>query len=237
MFPYLNQREFQYAFLDMRGYGQSKEAKGTYILDESTQDVLDTADQLGWDQFHLIGYSMTGLVAQNVMAVAQNRVKSIVAIGPVAADGFSAGAAESVFAFMTAAALGDDNNATQIAHMMTSSKYDREWADYKVKRWRDTSTAEARVGYLSMFVKSNILAKIKGLPTPILVICASEDHEGLRKATMEATFGKWFPNAEILEITNSGHNPMQEVPVSLATAINRYLSKVNECRQSMQGSA
>lgn len=101
-------------------------------------------------------------------------------------------------------------------------------SEFKVKRWRDTSTAEARAGYLTMFVKSNILAKVKGISTPILVICTSEDHEDLRKAAAESTFGKWYPNAEILEISNSGHSPMQEVPASLATAINRYLSKIEE---------
>jgi len=228
LFPYLNQGDFQYAFLDLRGYGQSKNAKGVYTLEETTQDVLDTADRLGWSQFHLIGYSMTGLVAQNVIALAQPRVKSLIAIGSVTANGYSAGADESTFAFMTEAALCDDQKAMQIAHMMTSNKYDREWAEYKVKRWRDTSTSDARVGYLSMYVKSNILDRIIGLPTPILVICTSEDHEGLRKTAMESTFGVWYPNAEILEISNSGHNPMQEVPVSLATAINQHLMKINK---------
>jgi pimeloyl-ACP methyl ester carboxylesterase len=171
---------------------------------------------------------MTGLVAQNVIALAQPRVKSLIAIGSVTANGYSAGADESTFAFMTEAALCDDQKAMQIAHMMTSNKYDREWAEYKVKRWRDTSTSDARVGYLSMYVKSNILDRIIGLPTPILVICTSEDHEGLRKTAMESTFGVWYPNAEILEISNSGHNPMQEVPVSLATAINQHLMKINK---------
>lgn len=226
IYPYLNQRECEYAFIDLRGYGQSINAKGFYSLEEATQDILDTADHLEWDQFHLIGYSMTGLVAQNIIACAQLRVKSLIAIGSVAADGYSAGAAESNFDFMTEAALGDDQKALEIARMMTNNQYDQAWAEFKVKRWRDTSTAEARMGYLSMFVKSNILEKIKGLPTPILAICASEDHEGLRKTAVEATFGKWYPNVEILEISNSGHNPMQEVPVKLATAINHYLSKI-----------
>jgi 3-oxoadipate enol-lactonase len=226
MYPYLNQRDQQYAFLDVRGYGQSKNTKGTYTLDEATQDVLDTADQLGWDQFHLIGYSMTGLVAQNVIALAQSRVKSLIAIGSVTADGYSACAEESIFTFMTEAAHSDDQKAMQIAQMMTSNKYDQAWAEFKVKRWRDTSTAEARAGYLSMYVKSNILAKVEGNPTPMLVICTSEDHESLRKAAAESTFGKWYPNAEIVEISNSGHSPMQEVPASLATAINQYLAKV-----------
>ena len=131
MYPYLNQQDFQYAFLDVRGYGQSKNAKGSYTLEEATQDVLDTADQLGWDQFHLIGYSMTGLVAQNVTAITEQRVKSLIAIASVAADGYSAGAEDSVFAFMTEAALGDDEKAMQIPQMMTSNKYDREFAEYR----------------------------------------------------------------------------------------------------------
>lgn len=233
LFPYMNSRDFQYAFLDLRGYGQSIHAKGAYTLEEATQDVFDTVGQLGWDQFHLIGYSMTGLVAQNAAALAQSRVKSLVVIGSVTANGYTAGAEESAFTFMSEAALGDDQHALQIAHMMTSNKYGREWAEFKVKRWRETSTADARVGYLSMFVKSNILDRVRGLLTPILVICTSDDHEGLRKPAMESTFGVWYPNAEIMEINNSGHNPMQEVPVSLAAVINQYLSKQSSLQRSV----
>lgn len=226
LFPYLNQSDFQYAFVDVRGYGLSKELNGAYSLDEATKDVLDTADKLGWNQFHLIGYSMTGLVGQNILVVAQKRVTSFIAICSVPADGYRVGAEESIFAFMSSAALDNDENALQIPQMMTSGKYDNVWNEFKVRRWRETSNGDARLGYLAMFVKSNIVNKIEELPTPILVVCASEDNEALRRATMEATFGKWYPNAEIVELSNSGHNPMQEVPVSLASTINRFLTKV-----------
>lgn len=225
MFPYLNQKDFQFAFVDLRGYGLSKALTGAYTLDEATGDVLETADKLKWEKFHLIGYSMTGLVGQNMMAAAQQRVLDFTAICSVPADGYAAGAEDSVYSFLNAAALGDDIQALQIPAMMTSNKYDQSWAEFKVRRWRETSTAEARSGYLAMFVKSNILSKVKGLQTPLLVISASEDAEGLRKAVMQETFGKWYPTVEIVELTNSGHNPMQEIPASLATVINAFLAK------------
>jgi pimeloyl-ACP methyl ester carboxylesterase len=226
MFPYLNQKDFQFAFLDVRGYGQSKAEKGMYTLDEASQDVLDTADALKWDKFHLVGFSMTGLIGQNILALAGNRVKSMIAICSVGANGYE-GAGEEMIEFMSSAALGDDEKALQIAYMMTNNRYDREWSEFKVRKWRETSTADARAGYLQMFVRNNIVSKVQGLKNPILVVCTSDDAEGLRRQAMEQTFGKWFPNVEYAEIANSGHYPMQETPASLATTINKFLASKN----------
>lgn len=222
--PYLNQQDFEYAFLDLRGYGKSKHLKGRYSLEEATQDILETADSLGWEAFHLIGYSMTGLVGQLVCAQAIARVKSFTAVTPVTARGMPE-VPEDVMTFMVEAARGDDEKAAQAVHLMTSFRYGGEWADYKVKRWRETSIAEARVGYTYMFVQSNIVEEVKGIIIPMMVICTSHDGEGHRKNPMEQTFGHWFPNVDIQEIQSAGHYPMQETPVSFATVLNAGLKK------------
>lgn len=219
---YLNQQNFEYAFVDLRGYGASQELQGEYSLEEATQDILETADELGWDRFHLIGYSMSALVGQNIAATTSERVQSLIAVCPVSAEGLP-GITDDLIQFMTDAAQGDKEKALQIAHMLTSNRHDDAWAHYKVERWWQTSKAEARIGYMLMFAKNNIVEKVKGLSTPIMVVCTSDDGDVHRRPVMEATFGQWFPRVRLMEISNAGHYPMQETPVSLATLINRFL--------------
>ena len=167
---------------------------------------------------------MSALMGQFVCALATQRIKSFVAVTPVGATGIH-GVTPELLGFMTAAAIDNDELATQAAHMMTDSRYGKTWTDFKVKTWRETSTAEARIGYIHLCINSNILEEVKGLEIPMAVIFGTHDAEGYRRPVMEETFAKWFPSCELLEIENTGHYPMQETPVAFATALVNFLDK------------
>ena len=222
--PYLDLTTFQYAFIDLRGYGLSQSTRGAYTVEEATQDILETVQHIGWNNFHLIGYSMSALIAQLICAEARDKITSFIAVTPVNARGMPE-ADDATFAFMQAAAFDDDTKAMAAAHMMTSHQHMDQFAAYKVKRWRETATPEARVGYCHMFVKTNILAKVQGLETPMGVICTTHDNEAHRKNVIQSTFVQWFPHVEIMEIQNAGHYPMQETPVAFADCVNTFLLK------------
>ncbi|MEN8180730.1 MAG: alpha/beta hydrolase, partial [Pseudomonadota bacterium] len=92
--PYLDPNGFTWVFADVRGYGMSREMKGQYTVAEVAQDVFHLADSLGWKRFHVVGHSMNGMAVQ-WMAVddwqsGAKRLKSVVAITPVTADGYPA---------------------------------------------------------------------------------------------------------------------------------------------------
>lgn len=86
--PWLDPEVFTYAFMDYRGYGESKDRTGEYSLREIAADALALADQLGWRRFHLVGHSMGGMAIQRIAADAPARIKSLVGITPVPACGF-----------------------------------------------------------------------------------------------------------------------------------------------------
>jgi pimeloyl-ACP methyl ester carboxylesterase len=63
-------------------------------VEEVAGDAFRLADRLGWARFHVVGHSMTGMAVQR-MAVddwtsGAKRLKSVVAITPVTADGYPA---------------------------------------------------------------------------------------------------------------------------------------------------
>src|SRR3989338_4496109 len=75
--PYLNTGLYKFIFADFRGYGLSKNIYGTCSLEESAQDIVNLADFLKIDTFHIVGHSMSGQIAQYVPLITPNRVKSI----------------------------------------------------------------------------------------------------------------------------------------------------------------
>jgi 3-oxoadipate enol-lactonase len=221
--PYLNTEKFTYAFVDLRGYGRSKGILGECCVEEATQDILLVADALKWCQFHIIGHSMSGMIAQYVMYKAQERILSCIAITPVPACGSPV--PEETKAFLEAGARDNDEIAVQIIGFMTSHRYGKQFVDLKVRQWRQCSIPEARVAYLNMFAETSFVEQIKDLKTPVLVIAGAHDAEGYRDAVMQQTFGIWYPNVQIVVLEGAGHYPMQEVPIAIASTIEAFLEK------------
>lgn len=224
LIPYLDKEQFTYCFADLRGYGRSRSISGSYTLDEASDDLLALVNTLGWQAFHFVGHSMSALIAQYVALQAPQKVKAIVAITPVPASGLPA--PDAILQFLEYAAKENNDSAKQIVNFMTGGRYQgSHFIEYKVARWRATSTPEARIGYLKMFSQSNFAAKVKGRTTPILVAIGEQDNEAHQEPAMRKTFLEWYPKATLKLFQGSGHYPMQEEPVALACAIENFLKE------------
>lgn len=76
--------------LDLPGHGLSsmRPAGVRYHFDDYVFDALAAADELGWDQFHLLGHSLGGAVASIMAAASPKRIRSLALIeglGPMSA--------------------------------------------------------------------------------------------------------------------------------------------------------
>jgi len=221
MLPFLDVNRFTYAFMDLRGYGRSRAIQGNCSVEEAAQDALALADHLRWNQFYVVGHSMSGMIAQRIALDAQPRVKGVVAITPVPACGSPI--PEDVMTFLEGAAHSNNQSACQIIGFMTGNKLPDRFCEYKVQQWRATSIPEARVAYLRMFAETNFADQVKGIETPFLVIIGGHDAEGHSESVMKETFLKWYPKAKLAIIQNSGHYPMQETPLYLLGLIENFL--------------
>lgn len=222
MLPYLNTDEYTYVFVDLRGYGRSKEMRGTYSVEEASTDAIKLIDSLGWNKFHLIGHSMSGMIVQKIAVENSSRVKSVIAITPVPACG-SPVPAEMVD-FFESAALNNDEAAMEGINIMTSNRYTTAFAKKMVTNMRQWSTSEARIGYMNMFFYTDFSESVKDLRTPILVLIGEHDFEKGNEALIRRTFLKWYPNAQLEYCKASGHYPMIETPMALIATIEKFLS-------------
>jgi pimeloyl-ACP methyl ester carboxylesterase len=220
MIPYLDGAAFTYAFVDLRGYGRSREVSGEYTCAEIAGDCLEIADELGWQRFHVIGHSMTGMVTQRIAVDAPDRIKSAIAICPMSAAGSQLD--EATFAFFSSTTENDDSFRRLIKYV--SGTLSDQWANAKLRHCRRTVSPDCRLGYLTMFSRTDFADEVRCLQTPYLVVVADND-PGIDEAAMKKTFLAWHPNAELVLIPNCGHYPMQECPPYLATVIEKFLRR------------
>jgi pimeloyl-ACP methyl ester carboxylesterase len=219
MFSSLDLNTFTYAFIDFRGYGLSKDMKGSYTAPEVGQDAIDLANHLGWDKFHVIGHSMGGMVTQWVAAKAAGRVKSAIAITPVPASGVPL---EGELWDICAAAPDTPKNRGTVVMITVSHRHTPAWENYMIQKSLDTTTREAFAGYLQMWAHSSVAADVQGCQTPLKVLVGEHD-PALTADVMNQTVMQWFPKAEMETLKNAGHYPMYEIPMNLAAICEGYL--------------
>ncbi|OWZ16361.1 hypothetical protein PHMEG_0009854 [Phytophthora megakarya] len=62
---------------DNRGVGGSTSPIGPYTTSNMAEDVLALLDHIGWEQTHIVGYSMGGMISLELANMAPERVKSL----------------------------------------------------------------------------------------------------------------------------------------------------------------
>ena len=215
----LSADEFTYVFPAYRGYGASKTETGAYTVEEISADVRALIDSLGYSEVSLVGHSMGGKFIQRVAIDAPGRIRRMVAITPVPAaavpfdeQGWAlfSGAAENI------------GNRRGIIDFTTGSRLSAAWLDTMARASSENSTREAFAGYLLAWAKTDFHQAVIGSEIRIKVIVGQYDG-AINAETMKATFLQWYKHAELEEIANAGHYPMNETPVALATSMEAFL--------------
>ncbi|MET7358074.1 alpha/beta hydrolase [Streptomyces sp. NPDC005562] len=224
---------FQYVVVDLRGYGEAKDAVGAYTTSEGAADVLDLADRLGWERFSLIGHSMGGSVAQRVLAAAPHRVRRLVGVSPVPAEGLQL-PLEQWELFASAAHLPENRRA--IIDFTTGGVRPRAWLDRMVRRSLAVSDAKAFRAWLDSWACEDFHTEIDGSPVAALAVTGALD-PALSADLMRATWLRSFPQGELAELPGAGHYAPDEVPLELIRTVEDFLRAESDLGDGLDGDA
>jgi len=213
---------FTYAFVEVRGYGESRNIPGDYTPVEAAADILALADNVGWEKFHVVGHSMSGMLAQRVVLDGGSRIKSAILNTPVAASGLSF--TPEGFEIIKGSIVSNEM-LEKAFDALTGERLCDEWIAFKVRQTRASRLAKAQHGYLESLSNQGFLDEIEGNTTPMLVIAGEYDMEPFTPKILEETFLNWYPNAELVISRNAAHYPQQETPVYVATVMNEFLAR------------
>ena len=219
--PYLNQKDFSWIFIDLRGYGMSKHMPGDFSCREAADDVLKLINHLGLPAYHLVGHSMSAMVAQRIAADIPKRIGTLVLVSPVPASGVKLTPPETEG---LKKAIHDDSAAIKAIAARTGNRYNAAWLKAKLALARKASTSEACAGYLEMFLHTDFHKEVIGLELPVRVIVGSHDIPVFQEDHIRHVFSRWYPDLVIKKCREAGHYPMLECPVFFASTVERFIS-------------
>lgn len=217
--PDLDLGSFQYAVVDLRGYGEARGVDGAYTAAEGAEDVLALADRLGWERFSLIGHSMGGSVAQRALAAAPHRVRRLVGVSPVPASGVPFPPEQ--WGLFAGASHAPENRRV-ILDLTTGGRRPAAWLDRMVRRSLERSDAEAFRTWLDSWAREDFHERIEGSPVPALTVAGALD-PALSAEVQRATWMRWYPRAELVELPSCGHYAMDEAPLDLIRVVEDFL--------------
>ncbi len=208
--------------MDLRGYGLARDVPGDFGVEEISADSIALASALGWDRFHVIGHSMTGLAAQRMAADAASRVTSAVAVCPMSAAGSPVDAATRTF---FASTTHDDDAFCRLMCFVSGGPehgLGDGWLEERLRHCRTSVNPACREAYLRMFTQADFATDVRGASTPFLTVVGDRD-PGIDEAAMRRTFLDWYPNARLEVIPNCGQSPMHAFPPDFVRRIERFL--------------
>ncbi len=223
--PYLDTARFTFAFADLRGYGRSRGLAGAFTVTEAAGDVLAVADALGWPRFAAVGHSMSALVALHLAQQHPDRVTLAVLVTPAPPQGLGAGPEQ--LAAIQGLARADD--ATRLAYFgqRPGPPLSPGWTAVKAARWRATADAEAAATYAVMFACDGLPDRATRITVPVCALTCEQDAPPFRAAAVREALSSLCPDVEIVQLAESGHYPMQEMPPRTVAVLEAFLGRAS----------
>ncbi|MFJ8198589.1 alpha/beta fold hydrolase [Streptomyces sp. NPDC096152] len=217
--PDLDREHLTYALVDLRGYGEARDAAGAYTTSEAARDLVDLADRLGWDRFSVVGHSMGGAVAQRLLSAAPDRLRRIAGVSPVPACGLDLPPGQWE---LFADAADRPENRRAIIDFTTGGRRPAAWLDRMVARSLERSDSKAFRAWLDSWAGEDFHDGVCGAGVPALAVAGALD-PALSAALLRQTWMSWYPRAELHEMASAGHYAMDETPLELVRVVEDFL--------------
>jgi 3-oxoadipate enol-lactonase len=218
---YLDGDTYQWLFVDLRGYGLSKDISGAYTCDESSLDLIALADNLQIESFHLVGHSMTGLIAMNTACEFPDRILSLTLLTPVPPSGIQVPEATRHDLEMITT---DVSLMEQAIQARTANRYCAGWIRAKIELANSASEPDVKKSYLKMFLETNIRSKITRLKVRPNILIGQYDVPLYSQQAMQSAYGQLQTGYTLQICAEAGHYPMLECPGVTASFIENSIN-------------
>lgn len=212
---------FDVVAVDQRGIGSSARADAPFTLGDLAKDAVAVLDRLGWENAHVLGISLGGMVAQHVALDRPDRVRTLV-LGCTQPDLTTTGPA--VTALADAASSGDPDTA---ARLLFAANVSPTFAAEPGRLRAFTETAlsvrvPAPVVLLQLQASAahDTVDRLSGLTVPTLVLHGTEDEIIL--AAGGERLAALIPGARLELVRGAGHLFFWEAPDLAVEAVVRH---------------
>jgi 3-oxoadipate enol-lactonase len=211
---------------DNRGVGQSDKPAGPYTTAQLASDAKALVDELGITDFHLVGVSMGGMIAQEYAIANGSDLRSLTLACTYAAPGPFCGRMFSMWADM-APKLGVPFVMRDVTLWAFTQQFfeerEAELKEFEAEMAAMPQPVEAYLAQLSSIQSHDTTDRLSEISVPTLVLAGEEDiliPVHLSRRLAEGIAGARF------ETTPGGHACVWEHPAPFNKAILEFVSSV-----------
>lgn len=204
---------------DHRGIGASSWVAEQFALDDLVDDALAVMDAAGWDDAHVLGFSMGGAVAQLLTLDHPERVRTLTLVGTWGDTDHVWGDKMGLLAGAGQAA----DTATAQRMLFTANVSDAFAVDDQRLDAFTTAAESVRVPgpvvvmQMTAAAVHDVVDRLGSLDVPTLVVHGTED--GIIRTSAGERLAAAIPGARLLTLDGVGHHVAWEAPKPAATAV------------------
>lgn len=206
--------------LDLPGYGENADADAFDTIAGFANWALDELTARGVDRFHLLGHSMGGMIVQEMIAIAPERVERLVLYGTGAA-GVLPGRFETI-ATSKDRARADGPHATAQRIAATWFLQREEAAQYP-----ECAAIAARSSLQAILAGLDAMNGWSGAETLAQIAAKTliiwGDHDRTYPWSQTQELWQTIPGASLAVIPNCAHAPHLEQPAVFNAVLNTFL--------------
>lgn len=211
---------------DLRGHGKSPKSAGPYSLNMFASDLEAVARSSRWNDFHLVGFSLGGLIAQRFALDHPERVHTLTLVSSIAGRTDE----EMLQAKRRLQALQQHGASTHVATAVQrwfSDDFRRQRPDVVQARIAQ-SLANDPVCYAEAYrvlVESDLSNELHRIRLPTLVMTGAEDTGSTPRMTrlMAAS----IPRSRAVVFPGLRHSLLLEAPETIASELVAFINEHN----------
>lgn len=216
--------------LDLRGHGQSAAVRQAYLMRQLAEDAQALMEHLQLPTYHVVGFSMGGMVAFELALQAKESVQSLVIInsGPQALANSAKKRWQLMFRQLIISVLGMRSLGRVIGRKLfpqPNQQALRERFESGMAKM-DKTSYQLALRAISQF---SVQSSLPQITQPTLVISSDQDYTPI---SHKAEYVRLMPNARLVVIENSRH----ATPIDQPQALNKVLTEFigSQCRAGKQ---
>lgn len=214
-------KNYQVILVDLRGHGQSDKPNMPYSIPLFAQDIAQLLKTLALFPTHVVGHSLGGMVALQLVLDFPELVKSLTLVNSAPMVSFPSLGSRVGFYLRTlnVKLFGMRFLSMQLAKMLFPKPEQASLRDTFIERWCQNDP-QAYLNALAAFSDWNVMARLYQLKAPTLVVSADQDYTPV---AFKQFYLKMIPQAELVIIPDSRHITIIDQAVAFNQALADFL--------------
>lgn len=214
---------FRVLTFDLRGHGTSSRVRGRYEIDDFVGDALALANHVGFDRFHLAGFSLGGLVAQRMALSHPARLRRLALLATV--SGRTREERERVLARLAALQSGERgaHYDASLSRWLTEDFQARNPERIAYLRQRNAQNdPDCYASAYRVLAETDFGGFIDQIRMPTLIV-TGEDDQG-SNPRMAEFMHECIPGSQLAILPGLRHSILTEAPDTVADLLHTFLA-------------